>query len=69
MQWPLFSLPVGATKARLGTCQEQVSVCLQALLRSGGSHGEGNRSGGTLANREVGTQPVLPHGWGRAQGV
>ena len=44
----MFSLPVGATKARLGTCQEEVSFCLQALLRNGSSHGEGNRSRGNL---------------------
>lgn len=49
MQWPLFLLPVGATKARLGTCQGEVRVCLQALLRRGSSHGEENKSGGSLA--------------------
>ena len=48
MQWPLF-LPVGATKARLGTCQGEVRVCSQALLGRGRSHGAENKSGGSLA--------------------
>lgn len=49
MQWPLFSLLVCATKASLETCQEEVSVCLQALLRGGSFYVEVNRSGGNLA--------------------
>lgn len=49
MQWPLFSLPVGTTKARLGMCQGEVRVCLQALLRRGSSHGGEKKSGRSLA--------------------
>lgn len=51
IQWPLFSLPVYATKARLDMCQEEVSVYLQALLRGGSSHGEGNNSAGDLLGK------------------
>lgn len=71
MQWPLFSLLVCATKASLETCQEEVSVCLQAPLRGGSSYGERNWSGGNLAQlgkQQVGKQHVLPHGWGRNTG-
>ena len=49
VQWPLFSLPVGTTKARLGMCQGEVRVCLQALLRRGSSHGGEKKSGRSLA--------------------
>lgn len=49
MRRPLFSLPVCATNARLDTGQQEASVCLQALLGGGSSHGEGNSRGGNLA--------------------
>lgn len=67
----MFSLPVGATKARLGTCQEEVNFCLQALLRNGSSHGEGNSSRGNLV--QLGKHNMWEHSlfssMARVQGV